>query len=739
MALSDVRSSAPLARSDIAGSSRREGGWLAAALATVVMAWVVVLIQDPRHFFSGDTEQAYYGWWYTVGEALRHGHLALLDPSQLQYGNHAVDGQLGLYNPLIALIGLGSTVAPRLVVYATAVKFLVAVGGVVGCYGLVRSYRLAAPLAAAASVAVALCGFTFSLSEARWFDGQLGVALLPWAWWAIRRMIRGRSPFPALVFCYLIVTVGYVFPTLYLGAVVVVCLIEAALQFGRRAVLRVVLVGLFCALTAILVYLPGLKTASFTVRSGTGIVWNGPDRLHWWQLPLLYQPAGTTDPGLFNSQTWAPVEYVVWWLPLLFLVEWRTVRARWRELVPLAVGAVVWPLWSIGPGQVGPLRWPARSFEALTLMVTVFVIVSVARGITRPPSRRRIAVVAAFVVISELAVLMWHHEHPWPQLITGAAVLLGLVVAAVSVRDHRRLASVLLAGSLLFGVLTAAFAHSTAPSFAMPSAKAAYGQVISPSARGSILQIDGTNRPTYTPRRAQHLLRGSLWALTGASVVNGYTTVEPQALYQKFGNRFNGSFRPGALSQLLRRDPTTGRRYVDLFGISTIILERGGMRWRTPPAGWHLADRNPVALTWVRDHPSAPAGGVSWASPGTSVQTVAEGPLGVTLRVTGVPAGGGSVVLSRIAYPGYTVSGPASADLAAPLNGYLLRVSIPANATGRTVTVTYRPPGWHVELASAGLGAALAVVWSGLWLARRRRRSGSHRERNARGASLLSQ
>jgi len=699
---------------------RRESGWLAAALVTVGVVWGIVLIRQPRHFFSGDTEQAYYGWWYTVGEALRHGQLALLDPSQLQYGNHVVDGQLGLYNPLIAVIGLGATVAPQLVAYATTVKFAAAAVGIVGCYVLVRSYRVPRPLAAAASIAVALCGFTYVFSAARWFDGQLGVALLPWAWWTTRRLIRGRSPFPALVLCYLIVTIGYVYPTLYLGVVLLVCAVEALAQVGWRAVLRVVLLGVFCAFVAILVYLPAVKSAGFTVRSGTGIVWEGPNRLHWWQLPLLYQPVGLDRPALFAFTTWSPIEYVVWWLPLLLLVEPRTVRARWRELLPLAIGALIWPLWTIGPAAVGPLRWPARTLEAFTLMAAVFVIVCVARGVTRRPSWRRIGIVALFVVLTEGAVVIWHHGQAWPRAACGLLLIVGLVAAAWWIREHRRLGAVLLAGSLAAGIVMAWVPQAPLHGFAMPGDKSAYAKVITHS-RGTILQINSSAHPDYTSTRGRHLLRGTLWSLTGRPVVNGLTAAEPQVLYQKFGNRFNGTFRPGALTAMLRREPTTGKRYVDLFGISTIILERGDRHWRSPPPGWHVAHRDAVTLTWIRDRPLPPAGGVSWTSPGTSVRTVSRGPLGVALRVTGVPAKGGTVVLSRIAFPGYDVSGAGSAGLAAPLDGYLLRVRIPANAEGRTLSVTFRPPGWRLELASAGLGALLAIGWTGLWLWRRRR------------------
>lgn len=701
---------------------RREGGWLAAALGTVGVVWVLILLLDKRHFFSGDSEQAYYGWWYTVGEALRHGQLALLDPHQLAWGNHAVEGQLGLYNPLIAVIGLGATVAPWLVAYATLVKFLVAALGVVGCYGLVRSYRVAPPLAAAAAVAVALCGYTYELSSARWFDGQLGLALLPWAWWTTRRLVHGRSPFPALACCGLVITIGYVYPTLYLGAVLLVCLVEALLLRGRRAVLagvgKLVLVGAFCAMVATLVYLPGMKSAGMTVRAGDEIVWDGPNRLEWWQIPLLWQPVGKTEPPIFKFSSWSPVEYVVWWLPLLLLVEVRLVTERWRELLPLLVGALVWVLWSLGPATVGPLRWPGRSLEALTLMVSVFVIVAVAHCAPRGATRMRLGLLAAFVAVSELLVILWHHHQLWPRLGSGLALLIGLVAAGCWLGRRPRLGALLLVGSLAFGVVAATVPQTEEPTLSLPGDKAAYAHVISHT-RGSIIQINASDEPRYTKERGRHLLRGSLWALTDKPVMNGYTTAQPRAFRERFKSHYMGGLPPEALAELMQPQAPTGQPLATLFGISTIILERG-YPWGSPPPGWHVATQTKVSITWVRDRPVALAGGVSWCSPGTSVRTLAEGPLGVTFRVADVPDTGGSVVLSRLAWPGYRVAG-AGARLAAPVGDLLVRVRVSAGAAGRDITVSFRPPGWHLEMGCAGGAAVLTLLWSGLWLWRRRR------------------
>jgi hypothetical protein len=57
-----------------------------------------------------------------------------------------------------------------------------------------------------------------------------------------------------------------------------------------------------------------------------------------------------------------------------------------------------------------------------------------------------------------------------------------------------------------------------------------------------------------------------------------------------------------------------------------------------------------------------------------------------------------------------------------PLDGYLLTVDLPPGAAGRTVTVRYSPPGWHLELVALGLALAGAVAWSGAAAVSRRRR-----------------
>ena len=122
------------------GGARADVAWSGAAAGTVLVALGLLLVGNHHYFWYGDTPAAYYGWWYHLGELVRHGQWSTLDPHAWRAGNLAAEGQWGLWSPLTIGIGLLATVVSDLLLVTAVVKLGLAVVGVLGVYLLVRSY-----------------------------------------------------------------------------------------------------------------------------------------------------------------------------------------------------------------------------------------------------------------------------------------------------------------------------------------------------------------------------------------------------------------------------------------------------------------------------------------------------------------------------------------------------------------------------------------------------------------------
>lgn len=715
---------------------RTEGPWLGAALLVVYVSWLARLAVDHENYLRGDTQGAYYGWWYTLGRSILDGTWPpFLDPVVINGGNYVAEGQIGLYNPLVALMGVGAALAPNLLVYATLLKFVVATIGVVGAYGLARSYDVRPPLASVAAAGVALCGLTWIYEAPRWFTGLLVVALLPWAWWCVRRAARGRSPLPALAAAYLVVTVGYVYGTIYLAIVLGICLLEQALERRGAGLLRVLGVGVFSGLVAIAVYLPGVLSMPVTWRRKTGFGGSGPLDMDWWHLFLISQPVGPTPPGDAADLPW---RYVAWWLPLLLLVAWGPLRREIRGLVPLLAGLAMFTAWALGPFYMGPLRWPGRIMDAYTLVLVITAVVLLERGLRHRPPVGRLLLVLAVTAATALAPAAWLTGQTGERLVACAGLLVLMVVAWRVLPSRPRLGGVLLAGTLAIGLVHAAvYPFVPAPERNLPTSLSAYDDYL-PGTEGAVFQIqetEGDNRPNmvnFGKTRGRHLLFGHMWRLTDEPVVNGYSTIGYLAFAKRFCPTYLGTHCGRALDEMLAVEPETGRRYVDLLSISSLVIGRNPtILRREPPDGWHVADVGPRSVTWVRDRPLPLPGGVTWVTPGSQLRVTGTGRLGTSFVLDEVPAGGARVVLSRLAWPGYRVEGAEDAGLGRRLSRMLLTVRVPESAEGEEIRVTFRPPGWRAEVAALVAAALIGLGWTGGWLRSRRRTRTGPSERSA--------
>ncbi len=678
------------------------------------MVLLLPLLHDQRHYFYGDTQAAYYGWWHHLGEQIRAGSWPVLDPAAWRAGNLAAEGQWALFNPLVMVIGLLTTVTGEVLVLATTVKMALGLLGALGVHVLVRSYGAPHAAAYVAAVAVPLGGMTQYLDLPSWAAGLMIWALLPWAWWATRRtMLKRANPILALLLCYLLVTVGYVYGTIMLILVLLACLLDCGMVRDRAAALRVLGVGVFSGLVAFTVYLPGVLTAPVTIRSGAlggfgGKFTTDPLAMFTSVLPTAAVP-GTTEHLL-------PYAYAVWFLPVLLWIDFGSLRRTWQPLAGLFFMTVATLLVVVGPAQLGPLRWPLRLQTFLVQMLVVLCVVLVSRYLLRRPSPRRLVASLVWVVLAGAVAVVrapgvWT-GHLASVLVGCAGLALVWMLVSSGRRQPRALAAVVASFTLgLFVVQQVTFPDPPSPDRHLPAHLADYRTQL-PTAEGDVMVVgDVYSELLVDPRAARDFLSGSAWYLNPHPVQNTYTTISFRAYYDRYCIRYSGFTCPELLDTLFSEEPGTGQARVDLLGVSTLLLVRGDFtpeRVSTPPDGWHVSDETRRAVTWVRDEPVPGAGGAVWSAPGTSVSVVSSDDRTVRLEVDRIGPAGGRVVLSRLAWPGYHTDLGRFAD---PVDGYLLTVDLPAGSAGRTVTVGFSPPGWTFGLSCWWGGMMFGLVW----------------------------
>jgi hypothetical protein len=378
------------------------------------------------------------------------------------------------------------------------------------------------------------------------------------------------------------------------------------------------------------------------------------------------------------------------------------------------------------------------SVVTLTAVLLLAVLLERTLALERRPGPLRLGLSLLWVALAAMVAALVYPDSAAMQLGAGAIVV-ACVVASWCAAPRGRLLPVVMIGA---SVAIAMFQFTVRPGSVAgergsPGSLAAYDDVL-PGAEGDIFVI-GLNADLVQRRPALGalLLPGSLWDLTGKPVHDGYTTLGFRDYNFKFCIRFNGDVCPQALDRMFEIEPVTGLQWVDLHAISTLVLvDLPAWRTKHPPPGWHEAHREKRVVTWVRDRVLPTAGGVVWTSPGTQVHQVGQTETSVTFVVDRVAGDDASVALSRIAWPGYRVDGAAFDD---PLGGHLIRVGLSPDDVGSTVTVSFRPPGWRLEIASLVGALVLGLAWSvTLWVRQRRARPGRDDRGTHPGSPIVS-
>lgn len=705
-----------------------------------------VLVNRDFYFYA-DTPEGAYGQWYELGEQLLSGNWPLMNPAAWMAGNYVAEGQWGLWNPLVLLIALFVHAVPNAIVASTVIKLVLLALASLGICALVRDFGTSPSWALVAAVAAPLAGFTLYMDATSWVTNLMVWVFFPWTLWGIRRFAERRgSVFWPAISGYLLVTVGYVQGTIMLILLYVSLLLVALVRRHWGEVWRTLVVGVIHGLVALAVYLPGVLTSGVTSRA------DKVDNDGFMVLTLSGLATGLSGfstgdlSGWWGRFTDLPLLYVAWFIPLLLLVSGRRVRALAPRMAALWVFGLLALVLAIGPSEMGPLRFPTRTLPWIALVAIVSTAVLLDRGLRRRPGRWSLILMLTSLGVSAWLVyaadpMAWH----WPRngahiLLAGIGVLVVWMLARRALGQHSARADqvarrrtgrdlaflipvcVLLVSLVVSGLQAKTYAPLVTSRSDYPAEVAEYQDAV-PYARGDGIVVgDALALPHDF---WDETVFGNSWYLNpDAQFQNLYTPVGYEAYASEYCMLFDGRTCAGLADKLFEVDPTTGLPLADLLSLDTVQILTdadhpiSALEATPVPEGWSRVGSTGQSVIWTRDEQTAPAGTAVWASQGVTYTQGDESNLSSTVHIDEVGPRGGTIVFSRLAWPGYTVDGGGQAPA---LRGYLLTVDVPADAAGTDITVTFRPPAWRVVLAAMAGAVGITVMGTVLQTVRARR------------------
>lgn len=701
-------------------SRRRDVSTAVLVALIVTAASFIPLGFNAQFYFFADTPDGAYGQWYELGQQLAAGNWPLMNPAGWMAGDYVAEGQWGLWNPLILGLSLLVTAIPSAVAGATMFKIVFLVIGAIGTYGLVRTYGTTPRWAAVAGIAAPLAGFTLFMDAPSWATNLFVWSLFPWCVTAIRRWTGrgGLHILPVFAASYLLITIGYVQGTLMLVFYFVAAFAEAAFRRSVQTALRLLGAGAVAGFIALAVYLPGILTAPVTAR--TGDVGNdGFMVLTLSGLATSSVPSAEADLlGWWGRFTEVPLLYIAWFLPLVIFASGEVVRRRWRELSGLAIFGALALLLAVGPSTLGPLRFPSRTMPwiALTAIVLTCIVLSWTQRKVQLSRARCVAVAVAIAFAYWLALSQvpgaWKQHLLFALLTTAAMIAVWWRWRKVGT-THDGWSTIIIVATVLATLIgqSAVYADRLVSRADYPADVADYTGTM-PTGRGDGIVIGS---PLGLPRDAfREAAFANMWYLNDTvDVQNLYTPTEHREYAEDLCIAYDGRTCFELRDRLFDADPTTNLPLADLLSLDTVQIlidaDRSIARLErlNPPRGWSQTFVGDYSVVWTRDDPTTSAGDVEWTTAGMETTDIDVSDAETSFTVESVPASGGKAVLSRIAWPGYTAT---NATLAEPLRGYLVTVDIPADAAGKRVSVTFRPPWWPLVLSSMIAAFALTAI-----------------------------
>lgn len=701
----------------------RCGSLLAAALIGVFSTLLPYALK-PGFYFLDDKQHYFLPHARDIGAMLHRGEFPWLSLNIWQAGNYVVEFQHGLFNPLN--LALHYLIFPVLdqplaaMLWAMPLVVLTAVGAFLLALrlGATPGFALVAALCASSN------NYLLYWNAASW---HLALSSFPWfllATWVALSPRRTAGRLVGLAACvYLGFTSGFpqgMVALLVMG--VVLFIVRGALgRCWRYACVDAVSMTAG-ALMAAPAFLPlaialGQSARSSGVFSLNVLVPELADVLNL-STPSFVTLLTFGSPSLPHMST-AAEYYVAWFmLPLIIVLRPAWAQLRRPEFMVCVGVALVLLLASLGPEQLGPLRWPLRFVPFFQVLALVVFLGLLGRAAPWQLSRRSL--------VGAVAILLLGFLLAWQQAPRQGSLHVIFLLTCLGG----------LAGFLLLARLRPLFAApwlgvSAAVVFALTHVyydQNAFWQDWDAPRRAIDAPAHDLNRGNDEVRydfRAAHIelpvrmselvehRSGSIPLLEGRQSINGYSPVGHGALSRAFCMDDFGGTCPRALIELLSEDPASGRLLADLMRVDRVLLgTRDPQRLAHTPllAGWDRVRDGRYITVFERRLAPLP-GSVSHTPPGIEVRSaIRSGATHEYLTIAAAPdSPGGRLMFARLWWPGYRATLDGVPVPVEPYRGFLVSVNLPPGRGG-ALELRYVPAGIVPGLGLAGAGVLLLVV-----------------------------
>lgn len=689
-------------------------------LATLVGA-LLPLLRTHSFYFWDDTAAAAAGVWQRIARSVLSGEMPFLQLDMWRGGNFAAEAATGMWNPV--MVGLMVAIYPIddlavAMAVARIVLFFIMAGGI---YLLARVYGSSPWMAAAAGTALTLSGWVLYLDGTAWINGTAAVALIPWAWWGLRKArLSGFTPAAiliAVVTGYLVASTGNPYALLALAVAYLGVAIEAVAARRYVEVAWLVATGLSTLLLVVVVYLPFVLTSKYGVRA-ISRVWND-EFLAVSASDLLGLSSPTFHPyiTMFGSSPMGlPGAYLAWFvLPLVPWLRWGVVRERLSDLAGVITYGLVFLLLTLGPSQVWLFRWPARLIPILYIAVIVLFAIVASAGLCDDRKRSRslasgaLILLGAWLAFSDVTgAWKWH---ALVALLIAVGVALLVFWAGIGGRGFLVMAVGMVAA--LVPQLALAAVNLNVANYQLPTSKDALQARFARYSDGLVVDVysvDQLMRDTPAATRWNDLLVGNMPSVAGVSSVNSYTGIGFTKFDDALCITYNGGTCPEAWDGLWQTPAKADRPLADLLRVQHVVVANGYAKAGPVPDGWRESRRTELVTAYERIGPiQNPDGTVS--ATGKGVTLVGDSRVGSTGEIATVSTGQTDtrITFARIAWPGYTLSvgGTTVHTQVGPAG--LLTADLPPGLNDAELRLTFSPPGLSVGLVCAGAGLALLI------------------------------